>query len=196
MSGSGKADSGRGNNRRRHFKRRNNDGDESQESIRGNDNFGANHSSKTFQKPHEKKGGGKRPEDNQNRKHFNKGHENNRGEKAPHIERPKWVPPKINADPLPVPDCPYCGKPIRDISQALSDKDTGSPVHFDCVVGRIAVAETMEKDDTVTYIGGGRFGVVSFSGKTEFMIKKIIEWENKEKRAEWRSEICDRYSIE
>jgi hypothetical protein len=28
-----------------------------------------------------------------------------------------------------------------------------------------------------------------------FTIKKIIEWENKDHRAEWRSVICDHYSV-
>jgi len=151
-----------------------------------------------------------------------------RGEKAPVFERPKWIPPSINTEPLPVPDCPYCGKPIRDISSAMADKDSGLPVHFDCVSARIAKGEILEKGDIVTYIGGGRFGIVGFgvSGESprdssrgtsrnfpnkagasadpdrfqpargcDFKIKKIIEWENKDKRAEWRATICDHYSV-
>jgi hypothetical protein len=143
--------------------------------------------------------------------------------KGPFIDRPKWIPPKLNTDPLPVPDCPWCGKPIRDISQAIADKDSGVPVHFDCVAARIAEGEILEKGDAVTYIGGGRFGIVSFGASgvpskdspagggnnraggqrfgqppqtnRDFKIKKIIEWENKDRRAEWRSEVCDHYSI-
>jgi len=201
MSGSGRADNGRGNNRRRQFRRRNKEGDEGAESSRvnngspGNSGSGGNSSFRTFQKPQEKKGRPRPSDDNQNRRNFNKTIDNSRGDKTPHPDRPKWIPPKVNNDPLPVPDCLYCGKPIQDISQAISDKDTGVPVHFDCVVNRIAGGENLEKEDSVTYIGGGRFGIVSFSGKTEFMIKKVIEWENKDKRAEWRSEICEHYMI-
>jgi hypothetical protein len=71
------------------------------------------------------------------------------------------------------------------------------------VAAKIAQEEPLEKGDTVTYIGGGRFGIVHFSsgvpgrsenGKT-FEIKKIIEWENKDNRAEWRSTISDHYSV-
>ena len=108
----------------------------------------------------------------------------------------------MSTDPLPVSDCPCCGKPIRDISSAIADKYTGNPVHFDCVTARIATGERLEKGDIVAYIGGGRFGIVSFgnSGASHttdrnFTIKKVIEWENKDKRAEWRSEISDHYSV-
>jgi hypothetical protein len=110
----------------------------------------------------------------------------------------------VNTDPLPVSVCPWCGKPIRDISSAIADKDTGVPVHFDCVASRITFGEKLEKGETVAYIGGGRFGVICFNSqgaannKTEsrnFTIRKIIEWENKETRAEWRSAISDQYTI-
>jgi hypothetical protein len=85
----------------------------------------------------------------------------------------------------------------------MTDKETGLPVHFDCVAAKIAQEEKLEKGDTVTYIGGGRFGIVCFGsgiparggeGRT-FKIKKIIEWENKDDRAEWRSTISDHYSV-
>ena len=189
MSGNGRAGNGRGNNRRHPFRRRNNEGDEGY----GN-SFGAN-SFRVPQIQQDKKSRGKWPDDNQNRSNINKNTENLKTEKAPAVERPKWVPPKTSTPFIPISDCPYCGKPIRDISQAIADKDTGVPVHFDCVTSRIAGSEILEKDDSVTYIGGGRFGIVSFSGRTEFKIKKIIEWENKDKRAEWRSEICESYSV-
>jgi hypothetical protein len=99
---------------------------------------------------------------------------------------------------LPVPDCPYCGKPIRDISQAIGDRESGAPVHFDCVAARIAGSETLESGDSVTYIGGGRFGIVHFNDPGDpqrFRIKKILEWEDKENRPEWRGNISDRYSL-
>jgi hypothetical protein len=100
--------------------------------------------------------------------------------------------------PLPVPVCPYCGKPIRDLAAALTDRDSGEAVHFDCVIARIAQGEILEKGDVIAYIGGGRFGIVRFdSGQDSrhFTIKKILEWENKENRAEWRGFISDHYSV-
>jgi hypothetical protein len=114
------------------------------------------------------------------------------------FDRPKWVPPQLSSEPLPQPDCPYCGKPIRDISAALTDKGSGAAVHFDCVIARLAEGEVLEAGDAVTYIGGGRFGVVQFPNPQDgrnFKIKKIVEWEDKESRADWRKDISDHYSI-
>ena len=195
MSGSGKAGNGRGNNHRtggsrRPFRRRDKD----------NENWQGGEVQDVSSDNHGRRGGS-----------FKKSGENHRGEKAAFIERPKWIPPKINTEPLPVPDCPFCGKPIRDISAAIADKDTGLPVHFDCVTSRIAGNEKLERGDSVTYIGGGRFGIVNFgnpgrdhqgsvgnsavSSGADFRIKKVIEWENKDKRADWRSLISEHYSV-
>jgi hypothetical protein len=61
--------------------------------------------------------------------------------------------------------------------------------------------ETPEQGDVVSYIGGGRFGIVHFNEPAEkrekgaFTIKKILEWEDKENRAEWRGFIADHYSV-
>jgi hypothetical protein len=112
-------------------------------------------------------------------------------------ERPKWVPPKPSEVPLPSASCEWCGKPVKDISAAVSDPDSGNPVHFDCVIDRIVERETLETGDTVNYIGGGRFGIVHFNNPPDtrdFKIKKIYEWENRENRSEWRVTISDHFS--
>jgi hypothetical protein len=117
--------------------------------------------------------------------------------------RPKWVPPAVPVEPIPVPECPYCGKPIRDLSLALTDRRSGEAVHFDCALGRLTENETLERGETISYIGGGRFGVVRFANPNDsrgFSIKKIFEWEDSasmplENRSEWRKALADRYSI-
>jgi hypothetical protein len=104
----------------------------------------------------------------------------------------------MSSEPLPAPNCPYCGKPVQDISSAISDKNSGEPVHFDCVITRIAENEVLEQGDAVIYIGGGRFGVVHFNNPQntqDFTIKKILEWEDKENRSEWRKSVSDHYSV-
>ena len=114
------------------------------------------------------------------------------------VERPKWVPPHIQNANFPAPDCPYCGKPIKDIVSALTDKGTGKAAHFDCIIAKISEREVLEKGDFVSYIGGGRFGIVRFNNPADtrkFTIKKILEWENKDDRPEWRSAISDHYSV-
>lgn len=206
MSGSGRAGNGRGNSHRRPFRRRDKNYGAAQEGEVSRDgrpsaegNFASGRNSSSDHQARQYRGGSSR-----------RNNENPRGERVPFVERPKWIPPKMNTDPLPVPDCPWCGKPIRDISQAIADRDSGAPVHFDCVAARIAEGERLEKGEVITYIGGGRFGIVSFSSQASprasqdrgmspaghgFEIKKIIEWESKEKKAEWRDVICDHYSV-
>jgi hypothetical protein len=190
MSSGGKAGNGRVN-KKRQFKRRNNDA-WSEKDPSGQTSGGEPRSGRA-QTGTSTKG---------NNPYHKRGSENVRGERTSHAERPKWIPPKINTEPLPVSDCPWCGKPIRDISSAITDKDTGNPVHFDCVTARISFGEKLEKGESVAYIGGGRFGIVSFgspgasaAADRNFTIKKIIEWENNDKKAEWRSAISDHYSV-
>jgi len=211
MSSSGRAGSGRAD-RKKQFKKR--DNDTWQDGEYASRASGGDSRSGRGQPGAQVKG---------NNSYYKKGGEV-RGDRVSFVERPKWIPPKTNTEPLPVSECLWCGKPIRDISSAIADKDTGAPVHFDCVAARIAFGEKLEKGDTIAYIGAGRFGIVSYgssgapsryspdgspqdSGKQEsppeaqnhpnrgFAIKKIIEWENKDKRAEWRSVICDHYSV-
>ncbi|MDR2178207.1 MAG: hypothetical protein LBP20_09245 [Treponema sp.] len=131
--------------------------------------------------------------------------------RAPFFERPKWTAPHPSTEPIPHPLCPCCGKPIKDMSTAIADKDSGEPSHFECVAARIAGRETLESGDAVVYIGGGRFGIVHFPGMIRdnswsrknsddydtrgFQIKKIVEWENKENRAPWRKNIEEHFSV-
>jgi hypothetical protein len=113
-------------------------------------------------------------------------------------ERPHWVPPSLPAEPLPVPDCPWCGKPIKDLSSAIADKTSGDPIHFDCVLARLGKGERLESGDAISYIGGGRFGIIHFNNPPDtrdFNIKKIFEWENKDNRSEWRQSISDHFSV-
>jgi len=113
-------------------------------------------------------------------------------------ERPRWTAPQPPANPIATPDCPWCKKPIKDIASALSDKDTGNPVHFDCVLARITEMEHLETNDSVCYLGGGRFGIIHYNNppdQRDFTVKRILEWEIKEKVSEWRKPISEYYSL-
>ena len=113
-------------------------------------------------------------------------------------DRPRWIAPKPPTDPIPIPNCSWCGKPIKEISSALSDRNTGLPVHFDCVLARINEMEKLENNDIICYIGGGRFGVVHYNNPPDtrdFRIKRIFEWENKDNRYEWRQSISKYFSV-
>jgi len=114
------------------------------------------------------------------------------------IERPKWVPPKPPELSLPSVSCAWCGKPIKELYTAVSEPAGGKPVHFDCAINKIIEEEVLEKGDTVSYIGGGRFGIVHYNNPPDirdFMIRKVLEWENKDNRSEWRVAISDYFTI-
>ena len=114
------------------------------------------------------------------------------------VERLKWVAPKQPAFSFPQASCAWCGKPIKEISMAISDPASGKPVHFDCAINRIIEEEILERGDTVSYIGGGRFGIIHFNNPPDtrdFRIKKILEWENRENRSEWRAAISDYFTV-
>jgi hypothetical protein len=128
-------------------------------------------------------------------------------------ERPRWVPPKLDTGPIPEFLCACCGKPIEDPDTAIEDRLSGGPVHFDCVIARLSKSENLENGEVISYIGGGRFGIVRFNetktgakifrrddGSLEeagrvFSIRKIFELEDKERRADWRGSIADHYSM-
>jgi len=113
-------------------------------------------------------------------------------------ERPQWTAPELPANPITTPDCPWCGKQIQDIATAITDKDSGRPVHFDCVLARITEMENLEANDSVCYIGGGRFGVIHYNNPPDmrdFTIKKIFEWEAKDSKSDWRKPISEYFSI-
>jgi len=118
--------------------------------------------------------------------------------KAGSQERFRWTAPLLPANPITTPDCPWCGKQISDITTAICDKETGFPVHFDCVLQRIASTETLGTNDGVCYIGGGRFGIVHYNNPPDardFTIKKIFEWEARDNTNEWRRPISEYFSI-
>jgi len=113
-------------------------------------------------------------------------------------ERPQWTAPVLPNNPITTPDCSWCGKPIKDIATAISDKDSGRPVHFDCVLARITEMEKLELNDSVCYIGGGRFGIIHYNNPPDtrdFSIKKIFEWEVKDNKNEWRRPISEYFSV-
>ena len=93
--------------------------------------------------------------------------------------------------------CPKCNEPITEISSALSDRATGAPVHFECALHEIEQAEKPGEKEKVVYIGQGRFGVLYFENprdQRKFTIKKVIEWEDRDKKSEWREELSGLYS--
>lgn len=134
---------------------------------------------------------------------------NNKSRALPVVpERPKLVPRETQEDILnkekAIRDfkereviCPLCGKPIEDLTSALTDKSSGNPVHFDCALAAASKNEQLKENEKFTYIGQGRFAVLSFADPRDmrhFKIERIVEWEERGKVSEWRSEISGLYS--
>lgn len=92
--------------------------------------------------------------------------------------------------------CAKCGQQIFDMTSALSDAE-GKPVHFECVIESLKEKENLLPGQQMTYIGNGRFGVVTFENPRDlkkFKIERIIEYEDKSKPVDWRNEMADLYS--
>ncbi|MDE5897913.1 MAG: hypothetical protein K2H09_01410 [Treponemataceae bacterium] len=93
--------------------------------------------------------------------------------------------------------CPKCGQPIADLSSAIADKSEGAPVHFDCILGQIAETEPLRQNERISYIGQGRFAILYFENPKDqrhFTIRKVIEWEGRDKKPGWRDEMSGLYS--
>jgi hypothetical protein len=92
---------------------------------------------------------------------------------------------------LPSKDCALCGKPIFDLAGAVSDKDSGEPVHFDCALERVTAAESLQEGEKIVYLGAGCFGVVKYKNGTEgaFVVQRRIRWEKEGEKQPWRREI-------
>lgn len=93
--------------------------------------------------------------------------------------------------------CPICSEVITDMASAMTDKATGKPMHFECVMARLSETERLEHNEKICYIGQGRFGVLYFENPRDqknFTIKKVIDWEEKDKRGPWRDELSGLFS--
>lgn len=120
-------------------------------------------------------------------------HRDDRPERRPEI-RQEILPPLPK---LPVLVCVKCGETIQDITSALTDKGGSGPVHFDCVISFLTGAENLGANEKIVYIGQGRFAVMFFENPADtrkFKIVRIIEWESREAKADWRLDISERFS--
>ncbi len=136
-----------------------------------------------------------------------------------YTERPSERIKLYEGEPV---ECSFCGKPVTDVASALADRTTDKPVHFDCVLDYLTEHETLSAGQSISYIGQGRFAVISSKAPASvqgtsaagvaaagsvaggavaggapsprFVIERIIEWEPRDKKYEWRANIADAYS--
>lgn len=88
-----------------------------------------------------------------------------------------------------MPLCPLCGKPVYDLSTALTaNREAAEPAHFDCVLDRVTASETLAAGEKIVYLGSGAFGVVVFKDKSEssFTVVRRVQWEKEGEKKDWR----------
>ena len=93
--------------------------------------------------------------------------------------------------------CEYCGNLIEDLASAMASKENGNPVHFDCVIEKIKKTEKLSEKEKIIYIGQGKFGIVEFPTPQDykhFEIHRVIEWENRDAKFDWKDEITNAFS--
>lgn len=98
--------------------------------------------------------------------------------------------------PLVFPDCPICAAAVRDLSSALTHRATGQPAHFDCVLKELRESNELQPQEKLCYLGGGSFGILEMrppGGPGRFVIRKRIQYEEKENRQDWKKPLV--YSL-
>lgn len=97
----------------------------------------------------------------------------------------------------PLPDtvyqCPYCGNPIENLSNAIQLKGSQTPVHFDCAVEKIQTEHPLADGQQVAYLGKGAFGIIeSTEEKPGFRIVLKIDMEDENEKSSWQKELASR----
>jgi len=91
--------------------------------------------------------------------------------------------------PTVFPDCPVCNSSVRDLSSALTHKATGKPAHFECILKELRESNELLPQEKLCYLGGGCFGILEMrppGGPSRFVIKKRIQYEEKDAQPEWK----------
>ncbi len=81
--------------------------------------------------------------------------------------------------------CPICNENIENLNLSITHKEMNTAAHFNCVIKEISAGENLAENEEVYYLGKGSFGILNFrnysSNHTRFIIRKRIQYENKEK---------------
>ena len=121
-----------------------------------------------------------------------------RGRRYEHVKTENDLPIVSQVSKFAALVCPYCGEAIKDITGAIASKGTGAPAHFDCVLNLLEQSEPCAENEKIIYIGHGNFAVVLFENPhnpKKFKISRLIEWEDKKAKLEWRMSILDYYDL-
>ncbi len=92
----------------------------------------------------------------------------------------------------PVMDCCVCGKPIKDMSSAITEKERGLPAHFDCIIKKLAEQVPLREHEKIVYTGSGKFAVIHSENNQNknFSVVQEIDYEKQEEEPpEWRGRM-------
>ncbi len=115
-----------------------------------------------------------------------------RGSKRPsHRSEKRKSDGRKNRQPAYDTPCPICGEAIFEIASAITEKLTGQPAHFECIIKKIAEEENIQEDETICYLGNGSFGIIQKrnSKQMTFFIRKRIQYEDKDTKKDWRQDL-------
>jgi hypothetical protein len=90
------------------------------------------------------------------------------------------------------PDCPVCGKAVRNINIAIEEKKSKQPAHFECIMRILGEEIALGPRERLHYLGSGCFGVVKLEegkGLSSYSIVKRIQYEDSDNKADWRKKI-------
>jgi len=94
-----------------------------------------------------------------------------------------------NKPQIEFPLCPLCQKAVRDLTSAITHRESGQPAHFDCILKALRSDNAVAQHEKICYLGKGSFGIVQFreqSGSRRFFIRKRIQYEDTEPVPDWR----------
>lgn len=90
--------------------------------------------------------------------------------------------------------CPICGKPVKELSSAITERQSDKPAHFDCILKQLEAAEPPKEKEKYCYLGNGVFGVVKEEQSTlGFSIVRKIQYEKNDEIPLWRKEEKERH---
>ena len=100
-------------------------------------------------------------------------------------ERPQMRPEEC-------PDCPICGKIVRNLNIAIEEKNSHEPAHFECVMRQLSAEIDLKPQEKLHYLGSGYFGIIQLKegkGLSSYSIKEKFQYEDVSKKSDWRKKM-------
>lgn len=87
--------------------------------------------------------------------------------------------------------------PVTDLEEnfslysAVSNPGNNDPTSIPDIIAELSKKESLESGESICYIGSGNFAVVRLGDEEQsgFELKRIIKYEDKHTRAEWRASL-------